>query len=152
MGRIPAAIAWTALRCYCHRSCIDMIAVPCTPALLWLSCMPHGRPVLPCLVLSCHIPFHCMSSCTISFHPIFSHPDYQMLSSNGCACGVEEISAERMEWKGVGDREGTTSHALLGALLIIVPAHSLKVMTMSLSADGCMGGTVHNTSKHTGSF
>jgi hypothetical protein len=89
-----------------------------------------------------------MSSYTIPFHPIFSHPEYQMLSSNGCACGVEEISARRMEWKGE-DREGTTSHALLGALLIIVPALSLKVMTMSLSADGCMGGTVHNTSKHT---
>ena len=74
-----------------------------------------------------------------------------MLSSNGCACGVEEISARRMEWKGVEDREGATSHSVLDGLLIISPTRSLKVMTMSLPADGCMGGTIHYTSIHTGS-
>ena len=50
------------------------------------------------------------------------------------------VIVERLCW---------TSHSLLGALLIIFPTRSLKVMTISLQADGCMGGTVYYTSIHT---
>jgi hypothetical protein len=52
-----------------------------------------------------------------------------------------------MEWSR-GQRK-KTSHALLDGLLVIFPKRSLKMMTMSLSADGCIGDTVHYTSTHT---
>jgi hypothetical protein len=49
-----------------------------------------------CMVKKCH---------PIPYHSILSHPAYHTITSNGCACGVEEISARRMEWNGVEDRE-----------------------------------------------
>ena len=70
------------------------------------------------------------------------------MTSNGCACGDEEISAA---WKGVEDKRRNDIARIAGALLIIFPTRSLKVMTISLQADGCMGGTVYYTSIHTDS-